>query len=47
MIKKKKHSFEFKLDCVKQMMEHHRSANSIAEEYGISSSLIEDWLLAH
>lgn len=29
------------------MMEHHRSANSIAEEYGISSSLIEDWLLAH
>lgn len=44
MIKKKRHSFEFKLHCVKQMAEHSRSAKSIAREYGITYSLIEDWL---
>lgn len=43
MIKKKKHSFEFKLHCVQQMSEHYRSAKSIAKEYGITCSLVEDW----
>jgi len=47
MIKKKRHSFEFKLDCVKQILEHHRSGNSIAEEYGITPSLLDDWLLVY
>ena len=44
MIKKKKHSPEFKLHCVRQMLEHYRSAKSLSSEYGITSSLIKDWL---
>ena len=44
MIKKKKHSPEFKLHCVRQMQEQYRSARSLSEEYGITYSLFEDWL---
>lgn len=47
MIKKKKHSFDFKLNCVKQMLEDHRTGNSIAEEYGITPSLLDDWVLVY
>src|SRR5690606_28669773 len=43
MIKKKRHSFEFKLSCVKQMDEHYRSAKSLGEEFGITYSLFETW----
>jgi transposase len=43
MKKKNRHSFEFKLYCVKQMSEHYRSAKSLGEEYGITYSLFEDW----
>lgn len=43
MIKKKKHSFEFKLHCVKAMSEQYRSAKSLSKEYGITYSLFEDW----
>ncbi|WP_411028062.1 helix-turn-helix domain-containing protein [Sphingobacterium sp. SRCM116780] len=44
MIKKKKHSFAFKLHCVRQMSEQYRSAKSLSEEYGITNSLFKDWL---
>ena len=44
MIKKKKHSPEFKLHCVQQMLEQYRSAKSLSQEYGITYSLFEDWL---
>lgn len=44
MIKKKKHSPEFKLHCVRQMLEQYRSAKSLSNEYGITYSLFEDWL---
>ncbi|MFD2905623.1 helix-turn-helix domain-containing protein [Sphingobacterium anhuiense] len=43
MNKKNKHSFEFKLSCVRQMDEHYRSAKSLGEEFGITYSLFETW----
>jgi len=43
MNKKKKHSFEFKLSCVKQMDEHYRSAKSLGRELGITYSLLDTW----
>lgn len=43
MNKKKTHSFEFKLSCVKQMDEQYRSAKSLSKELGITYSLLETW----
>ena len=47
MIKKNKHSLAFKLHCVKQMTEQYRSARSLSEDYGITSSLFIDWLKSY
>ncbi|MGN0002173.1 MAG: helix-turn-helix domain-containing protein [Sphingobacterium composti] len=43
MNKKKTHSFEFKLSCVKQMDEQYRSAKSLSKELEITYSLLETW----
>ncbi len=43
MNKKKKHSFEFKLSCVKQMDEDYRSGKSLGRELGITYSLLDTW----
>jgi|SRR5690606_3906443 len=43
MTKNKKHGFEFKLSCVKQMDEHYCSAESLGKELEISCSLLKTW----
>jgi transposase len=39
----KKHSFDFKLSCVKQMADFYRSADSISKEYGLTCSMVKRW----
>lgn len=41
MNNKKKHSFEFKINCVKQMYGHYRSAKSIGNVFEVSCSLFD------
>lgn len=43
MIKKKKHSLEFKLSCMKQIIEEYRSAKSVANEFSLPISMVRRW----
>ena len=43
MVNKKKHRFDFKLTCVKQMADFYRSAGSISKEYGLTCSMVKNW----
>lgn len=47
MTKKKKHSFDFKLHCVKQILELHRSAESISKEHSLTCSMVKRWLITY
>jgi hypothetical protein len=47
MTKKKKHSFDFKLHCVKQISDLHRSAESISKEHSLTCSMVKRWLITY
>lgn len=44
MTRQLKHSFEFKLRCVLEVVEEFKSENSVSKRYKINHKLVNDWV---
>ncbi|NMM50914.1 helix-turn-helix domain-containing protein [Marinigracilibium pacificum] len=44
MFKRKKYNYEFRLSCVRSVLEENRSVNAVADEYGIENSNLRLWV---
>ena len=44
MERKVKYSYEFKLQCVAEVLKNHRSVNSVAISKGLSESILSRWI---
>ena len=44
MERKVKYSYEFKLLCVKEVLEQHYSINSVAKKYNVDNKSVDLWL---
>lgn len=45
MERKVRYSFEFKLQCVEEVLKKHRSAESVANEHGLDKSNLRRWVI--
>ena len=44
MRKNRKYSPEFKIQCIKEMLEEHISKKEIGRKYGINTHVLGDWI---